>query len=88
MASVWIPVTMQSITRGEAVVQAPGRTVREVIANLDADFPGIKAALLVDGEKLRPGVAVAVDGFVSPVGLYQRVSEGSELQFIPAIGGG
>lgn len=88
MASVWIPVTMQSLTRGAAVVHASGRTVREVITNLDADYPGLKAALLADGEKLRPGVAVAVDGFVSPVGLYQKVGEGSELQFIPAIGGG
>ena len=62
--------------------------VTGIISNLDADYPGIKAALVVDGEKLRPGVAVAVDGFISPVGLYQKVAEGSELQFIPAIGGG
>lgn len=88
MASVWIPATMQPITRGHAVVQADGRTVREIIANLDTAYPGFKEALMAGDDKLRPGVAVAVDGYVSSVGLYQRVADGSELQFIPAIGGG
>jgi sulfur-carrier protein len=88
MANVWIPATMRAHTRGLDIVQVPGRTVREVITNLDASYPGMRDALLADGEKLRPGVAVAVDGYVAPLGLYQRVGEGSELQFIPAIGGG
>lgn len=88
MASVWIPVTMQSLTRGDAVVRAPGGTVRQVIANLDQTYPGIAQALLAEADKLRPGVAVAVDGYVSALGVYQRLGEDSELQFIPAIGGG
>ena len=35
MASVWVPATMQHLTGGEAVVQAPGGTVREVLTRLE-----------------------------------------------------
>ena len=88
MASVWVPATMQHLTRGEAVVQALGQTVREVVANLDQAYPGLQAAIVHDDGRLRPGVAVAVDGYLTSLGLFQRVAEGSDIQFVPAIGGG
>ena len=88
MASVWIAATMQHLTGGAAVVQAPGRTVRELIDRLDERYPGMKAALLQDDGRLRPGVAVAINGYVSSLGLFQSLDEGSEVQFVPAIGGG
>lgn len=88
MASVWIPATMQHLTGGEAVVRAPGRTVRELVTRLDETYPGLKAAIVQDDGRLRPGVAVAVDGYVSSLGLFQRIEERSDVQFVPAIGGG
>lgn len=88
MASVWIPATMQHLTGGEAVVQAPGHTVRELVARLDEDYPGLKAAIVQDDGRLKPGVAVAVDGYITSLGLFQRIEERSDVQFVPAIGGG
>ncbi len=88
MASVWIPATLQHLTGGEAVVQAPGRTVRELVARLDETYPGLKAAIVQDDGRLKPGVAVAVDGYVTSLGLFQRIEERSDVQFVPAIGGG
>jgi molybdopterin converting factor small subunit len=88
MASVWIPATWQHLTGGEAVVQAPGRTVRELLARLDERYPGLKAAIVQDDGRLRPGVAVAVDGYISNLGLFQPLDDGSDVQFVPAIGGG
>jgi molybdopterin converting factor small subunit len=88
MASVWVPATMQHLTGGEAVVQAPGGTVREVLTRLEEQCPGIKAAIVQDDGRLRPGVAVAVDGYVTSLGLFQRVEPGSDIQIVPAIGGG
>ncbi len=88
MASVWIPVTLQHLTGGEAVVQAPGRTVRELVARLDETYPGLKAAIVQDDGRLKSGVAVAVDGYVTSLGLFQRIEERSDVQFVPAIGGG
>ena len=35
-----------------------------------------------------PGLAVIVDGDVSQLGLMERVSEDTEMHFLPAIGGG
>ncbi len=55
--------------------------------HLDSRYPGIKARLC-DAERLRPGIAVVVDGEVSPLRLRQRLSDTSEVHFLPAIGGG
>ena len=64
-----------------------GRSVRQIINNLEAAYPGIKARL-VDNDRIMPGMAVIVDGEVSRLGLLQRVSEENEIHFLPAIGGG
>jgi molybdopterin converting factor small subunit len=86
MALVFIPGMMQNITGGVSQLQIAGRTVREVINRLEERFPGIKERLLQDGD-VRPDVAVAVDGEVV-FDLSDRVSEQSEVHFIPPISGG
>ena len=78
---------MQKLTDGKPTVPVQGKSVREVIDNLDHAYPGVKARL-VDGFKLKPNISVAVDGEVSPIGMLQRVEEDSEVHFLPAIGGG
>ena len=89
MADVWIPAQMQRITGAPDRVQVSGATVRQVINNLETLHPGIKE-LLYDEETddVTPGLAVIIDGEVSQLGLLDRVSEGSEMHFLPAIGGG
>jgi molybdopterin synthase sulfur carrier subunit len=87
MAVVFIPSLMRGITQGRAKVEAPGRTVGEVIDALDRLYPGA-GGRLVEGGRLSPGVSVAVDGEVSSLGLTQPVDEGSEIHFLPAMGGG
>ncbi len=89
MPEVWIPTTMQSLTGGLHKVQIEGRTVRQVINNLDREFPGVKAILYDEEEDdLQAGIAVIVDGEASQIGLLERVQETSEVHFLPAIGGG
>jgi hypothetical protein len=58
-----------------------------VIDDLEAQWPGLLEAL-VDNGQLRSGIAVAIDGVVSDVGLLALVPENAELHIIPAIGGG
>ncbi len=87
MATVFIPPLMQKLTDGQATVHVPGKTVREVIKNLETAHPGTQARL-VDGFKLKPNISVAVDGEVTPIGMLQKVGENSEVHFLPAIGGG
>ena len=87
MATVWIPAPLRDLTGGRETVTAAGSNVRQVIDALDKTFPGIKARLC-DANGLRPGVSVAVDTHVSPLGLLQPVSDTSEVHFLPAIAGG
>lgn len=87
MAVVFIPALLRDLTGGVDSVFLPGATVREVIEQLDARHPGIKARL-VDGDQLRPGIVVAVDGAVSRLRLRHRLKENSEVHFLPAISGG
>ena len=87
MAVVWIPSLLQSLTAGAERVVVSGATVGEIIDNLDARFPGVKERLVQDGA-IRPHIAVAIDGDVSPEGVEQDVQESSEIHFIPALSGG
>jgi len=66
-----------------------GRTVRQVIDNLERAFPGLKAELYDEEEDVvMPGMAVVVDGETSQLGLLQHVREDREINFLPALGGG
>ena len=80
---------MLPLTQGQQRVLVEGRTVRQIVNNLDQLFPGTKARLYdAEEDDLLPGVAVIVDGDASQMGLLERVGEDSEVHFLPAIGGG
>ena len=87
MAKVFIPSLMQKLTAGQDILDINGATVREIIENLEQNYPGIKVRL-VDKYKMKSNISVAVDGEVSPLGLLEKVSANSEVHFIPAVGGG
>lgn len=87
MATVYIPEPLQPLSRGERQVSIEATTVRQIIARLEALYPGMEDALIEDGD-LKPHIAVAVDGEVSILGVVEPVSANSEVHFIPALGGG
>ena len=87
MPTVYIPTLLQSLTGGHSRVEATGVTVREIIEDLERSWPGLRERLLEDG-RLRPNISIAVDGEVTPLGLLERVSQGSEVHFVAAIRGG
>jgi len=78
---------MQQITDGQQQVVVTGSTVRQIVNNLEEKFPGIKDRL-VDNNRIKPNISVAVDGEITPLGMLERVDEESEVHFLPAIGGG
>ena len=87
MAVVWIPALLRDLTGGEAQVTVPGATVRQLIENLENAYPGIEERLC-DEDRLRPNIAVVVDGEVSRQRLRHKLEETSEVHFLPAISGG
>jgi molybdopterin converting factor small subunit len=87
MVKVFIPPLLREAAGGLEQVDVSAATVRQVVAALDARFPGIRERLCAT-DSLRPGLAVAVNGTVSSLGLLQKVPDGSEVHFLPGIGGG
>ncbi len=87
MPVVYIPPPLQGLTGGRASLEVEGGTVREIIENLDRAWPGLKDRLL-EGERLRSHIRVAVDGRISALGVLERVSAASEVHFVAVVSGG
>ncbi len=88
--SVRIPTILRSYTGGAAEVNAEGGTLREVIAGLNADYPGVGSRILDDAGKIRRFVNVYVgDTDVRLAqGLDTPVPPGTQVSVIPAVAGG
>ena len=87
MPVVGIPALMRNLTDGEDSVTVSGNTIREVIENLDKRYPGTKDKLC-DGDKIRPGIAIYVNGILIRANLRSQIDADAELHFLPAISGG
>lgn len=87
MTAVRIPPPIQAFTGNREVVHGSGANVRALIDDLEKTYPGLRGALVIEG-RLRPGIAVLLDGHISPLGLLQPLSEDDELVLIPALSGG
>lgn len=87
MITVFIPPQFRSLTSGTETVEVDAASVRQAVLQLDELFPGI-ADRLCQGDELRPGLSVSISGRISGLGLFQKVSAGAEIHFLPAIGGG
>ena len=87
MATVFVPTMLQELTGGVKQVEVQATTVRRIIDCLEELYPGMKARLVEEG-RIRPNLAVAIDGEVARMGLLAKVGDHSEVHFVPAIGGG
>jgi molybdopterin converting factor small subunit len=88
--SVRIPTILRSYTGGEAEVKATGSTVREVVADLDANYSGIAGRILDDNGKIRRFVNVYVgeEDVRFADGLDTPTPDGAQISIIPAVAGG
>jgi molybdopterin synthase sulfur carrier subunit len=88
--SVRIPTILRTFTGGAAEVTAAAGTLREVIAGLDAAYPGIAGRIVDDTGKLRRFVNVYVgeEDVRFAQGLDTPVPAGTHVSVIPAVAGG
>jgi molybdopterin synthase sulfur carrier subunit len=88
--NVRIPSPLQPLAQGQSSVEASGATVKEVLASLEAAFPGIKERLYDDAGNLRRFVNLYVNDedvrFLQ--GEDTALKDGDEVSIIPAIAGG
>jgi molybdopterin synthase sulfur carrier subunit len=88
--SVRIPTILRTYTGGAAEVTTGAGTLREVIAGLDATYPGIGGRILDDAGNLRRFVNVYVgdEDVRLAQGLDTTVPSGIQVSVIPAVAGG
>ncbi len=87
MATIVIPALLRKFTKGVERVEVPGRTVRELVRNLEEKFPDMVGKLVENGD-VKPSIAVSIDGEIATGGVIDTVRDDSEVHFIPALGGG
>jgi len=87
MATISIPLLFQDVTGDARRAEVEGATLREVISALDVLYPGIKSRIC-DSGKLKPIVALTVDGRIATLGLATPVGPNSQVSILPSFGGG
>ena len=87
MAKVYLPYQLKKSTNNKDFIEVKGKTLNEVIINLEKMFPGTKEHLVQQG-RIKPGLA-AICGFsATRKGLLQELEEDTEVHFLPSIAGG
>lgn len=85
--TVFVPIGMRPLTDGQRVVPATGRTVAEVVDDLESHYPGFHESL-VEGNRLKRGLTIAVNSVEQPLGLLAKVPPNAEVHILPAMAGG
>ena len=86
---VSIPTILRSYTDGAKRVEAEGKTLDELISDLEARHPGIGARLIENGELRRfVNVYLNDEDVRFTGGLATPLSDGDAVTVLPAVAGG
>ena len=85
-----IPTPLRKLTQNNAEVVAAGGTIRELVDDLEKQFPGFKERMCDDQGELRRFVNVYVgeEDIRFLEGLDTKIPEGEQVSIIPAVAGG
>jgi len=78
---------LRSYTDGRAIVEAAGTTVRELLADLDRRYPGMRFRMIDEQDRVRPHIRLFLDTD-SVDDLDEPVRSGATLHLICALSGG
>ncbi len=87
MVIVIIPALMRPMFDGANRLEVEAATLDGALRALDERSPGFYDRLVEDG-RVRPELAIAVNGEVYQMALHERLAPGTQLTIVPAIGGG
>ncbi len=87
---VRIPTPLRKITNDLEEVEAQGANITEIIADLEANYPGLKERICEDDGSLRRFVNLYLndEDIRFKDNMKTTLSDGDELSIIPAIAGG
>jgi sulfur-carrier protein len=84
-----IPTPMRQHTENQAVVEAAGATVKDLLDNLGKKYPGIVSRLFENGQVRRfVNIYINDEDIRYLDNLQTAVKDGDELSIIPAVAGG
>jgi molybdopterin synthase sulfur carrier subunit len=85
-----VPASMRGITMGRSEIEACGSTIRELISDLDRQYPGFQARICDETGKIQKFIAIFVNG--SDIRTLHRdqtpLSGNEKVSIIAAIAGG
>ena len=88
--TVRVPTPLQKLTHNKTEVKANGANIKELIDDLEKNFPGIKERICDETGKIRRFINIYVNE--EDVRFLQRdetpLKDGDEVSIIPAIAGG
>jgi molybdopterin synthase sulfur carrier subunit len=86
---VCIPTPMRQHTDNQAVVEAAGTTVKDLLDNLGKKYPGIVSRIFENGQVRRFVNVYLNDEDIRYLdSLQTAVKDGDEVSIIPAVAGG
>jgi molybdopterin synthase sulfur carrier subunit len=84
-----IPTPMRQHTENQAVVEASGTSVKDLLDNLGTKYPGIVSRIFENGQVRRFVNIYLNDEDIRYLdSLETAVKDGDELSIIPAVAGG
>ncbi|MEE8483912.1 MAG: ubiquitin-like small modifier protein 1 [Nitrospinota bacterium] len=87
---VRVPTPLQKLTGDKSEVSAEGKTIKEVIDNMEDNFPGIKERLYSEEGELRKFINIYINE--EDIRFLQsddtEVNDNDVISIIPAIAGG
>lgn len=84
---VLIPTPLRSYTGERAEVAAEGASVRELLLDLDRQFPGFRFRMIDEQDAVRPHMRVFVNG-EQTLSLDTPLASSDEVQILQALSGG
>lgn len=87
--TVRIPTPLRTLTQGKDEVEAKGANVREIIEDLEKNYPGIRERLCDDkGVRRFVNIYQNEEDIRFLESLDTKVKDGDSISIVPAIAGG
>ena len=87
--TVRIPTPLRTLTQGKDEVEAAGKNVRDLIDDLEKNYPGLRERLLDEkGVRRFVNIYVGDEDIRFLDGLETKLKSGDEISIVPAIAGG
>lgn len=86
---VRVPSVLQNVTQGQKVLHYESPTVRDLLTDIDRDYPGFRDQLVEDGELRRFVNIFLNDEDIRFLGqLDTPIADGDAIAILPALAGG